>query len=244
MVSPSQRSLAHFVNEDHRTAVVFEKYHLDYCCRGRRTLEKACEEMGLQVEVLLHELEAVRINNPAANLLPWENAEGIAPGLLADYIEQNHHQYVRNEIPLITAFLEKIARKHSHHHPELIPLHVQFQQMANDLLRHLQKEEKVLFPAIREMENSIRHGIILSEEERTWLMAPIRAMEMEHVDAGDEMEMIRKLSNNYYIPADACTTYKLAYRSLREFEQDLHRHIHLENNLLFPSIIELTGRID
>ena len=241
MISPSQRSLAHIVNEDHRTALVFEKYHLDYCCRGRRSLKKACEEKGLKVEELLHELDAIRTIYPEEELLPWENEEGISPSLLADYIEQNHHQYVRNEIPLITTFLEKIALKHASNHPELIAIHGQFQQLANDLLKHLQKEEKVLFPAIREMESSIRNGLNMSEDERSWLMAPIRVMEMEHDDAGDEMEMIRKLSGNYMPPADACTTYKLAYRSLREFEQDLHRHIHLENNVLFPFIVDMAN---
>jgi regulator of cell morphogenesis and NO signaling len=239
MVSPSQRSLAHIVTEDHRTASVFEKYHLDYCCRGSRTLEKACEEIGLQVEELLHELEAVRVNTDKDDQLPWEKDNGILPSLLADYIEQSHHLYVRNEIPLITTFLEKISLKHGRKHPELFAIHEKFLQMSDVLLRHMQKEEKVLFPAIRELESSIRQGIELSEEERTWLMAPIHIMEMEHEEAGDEMEIIRKLSNNYRPPTDACTTYKLAFRSLREFEQDLHRHIHLENNVLFPSIVEM-----
>jgi regulator of cell morphogenesis and NO signaling len=239
MVSPSQLSLAHFVTEDHRTARVFEKYHLDYCCRGRRSLKKACEEKGLKVEELLHELDAIRTNSPEEELLPWSNEEGISPSILADYIEQNHHQYVRNEIPLITTFLEKISQKHGQKHPQLNAIHEKFLEMGKDLLRHMQKEEKVLFPAIRELESCIRQGIELSEEERNWLMAPIHIMEMEHEEAGDEMEIIRKLSDNYRPPADACTTYKLAFRSLREFEQDLHRHIHLENNLLFPSIIEL-----
>jgi regulator of cell morphogenesis and NO signaling len=161
------------------------------------------------------------------------------PSLLADYIEQSHHLYVRNEIPLITTFLEKISHKHGQKHPQLIAIHEKFLEMGKDLMRHMQKEEKVLFPAIRELESSIRQGIELSEEERTWLMAPIHIMEMEHEEAGDEMEIIRKLSNNYRPPTDACTTYKLAFRSLREFEQDLHRHIHLENNVLFPSIVEM-----
>lgn len=239
MVSPSQLSLAHIVTEDHRTARVFEKYQLDYCCRGSRTLEKACEEMGLQVEELLHALEAVSMEGREDSWLPWQSTAEITPGRLADYIEQTHHQYVRNEIPLISAFLEKIAIKHEQKHPELIALQEQFRQLADHLLRHMRKEEKVLFPAIKELEYSIRQKIDLSEEERNWLLAPIHAMEQEHEDAGDEMEMIRKLSNNYMPPADACTTYKLAFRSLREFEQDLFRHIHLENNLLFPAIREI-----
>jgi regulator of cell morphogenesis and NO signaling len=239
MVHSSQQSLADWVNKDLRTARVFEKYRLDYCCRGRVSLEKACQEKGLELEKLLHELEAVKMEEQAESMLPWHSAAEITPGRLADYIEQTHHQYVRNEIPLITAFLEKIAIKHEQKRPELIVLQEQFRQLADHLLRHLRKEEKVLFPAIKELEYSIQQKIVLSEEERNWLLAPIHAMEQEHQDAGDEMEMIRKLSNNYRPPADACTTYKLAFRSLREFEQDLHRHIHLENNVLFPSIVEM-----
>lgn len=238
MPTLSQSTLAQIVTNDHRTASVFEKYQLDYCCRGKRTLEKACEDSGIEVAALLAELESVsQVQNDACEFKPWQQGRKILPGRLADHIEQTHHQYVKREIPIVTGFLQKIAMKHGERHPELVSVHHHFLNLSSELLKHLVKEENILFPAIREMENQQKNGQELSAEEKKWVTGPIRVMEMEHEDAGDEMEMIRKLTDDYTPPADACTSYKIAFKSLHDFEKDLHQHVHLENNVLFPAVL-------
>ncbi|MCR6721977.1 MAG: iron-sulfur cluster repair di-iron protein [Chitinophagaceae bacterium] len=238
MSTLSKSTLAQIVTNDYRTASVFEKYQLDYCCRGKRSLEKACEDSGIEVEKLLAELQSVsQVTNEACELKSWQQGHKILPGRLADHIEQTHHQYVKKEIPIISGFLQKIAIKHGERHPELISVQNHFLNLSSELLKHLAKEETILFPAIREMENKQKNGQEPSAEEKKWVTGPIRLMEMEHEDAGDEMEMIRTLTNDYTPPDDACTSYKIAFKSLHDFEKDLHQHVHLENNVLFPALL-------
>lgn len=243
MSNLSQSTLAQIVTNDYRAAAIFEKYQLDYCCRGKRSIVHACEERGIEPTEVLNELQSiVPHNSENRQQHAWQFENGIALGKLADHIEQTHHSYVKNEIPIIIGFLQKIALKHGSRHPELITIQNHFIKLSEELLKHLQKEENILFPAIRKLESRVGDVIDLSVEEKKELSAAIWALEMEHEGAGDEMLTIRILSNAYTTPADACTAYKIAFRSLYDFEKDLHRHVHLENNVLFPAISEIVNQ--
>lgn len=236
MTISENATLAELVKENYRVASVLERYRMDYCCRGKRTLQTVCNEQGLDFEKISVELQALLQQSPVEEQEPWLNMEGLQMTALVDHIESQHHQYVKNEIPVINALLERVAGKHGTKHPELVQIREKFMSLADDLLFHLRKEEKILFPAIRQFEAGIAEA-----QHPSALLTPIAVMEAEHESAGDEMEAIRQLSNEYMPPEDACTSYRIVFQCLRDFENDLHRHVHLENNVLFPAIAGLAG---
>jgi regulator of cell morphogenesis and NO signaling len=230
------KTLAQIVTEDHRAAAVFEKFHLDFCCKGKRTLEQACTENKLEPEMIVSELlRAEQVK--ATSVIPFEQ---YSLTHLADHIVSNHHVYVKNEMPAILMYLQKIAAKHGGRHPEMIKVFELFADMKNEMDMHMVKEEKVLFPRIKELEKYRMAGDEINFSI-LHLQSPISMMEEEHEHAGAAMAEIRKLTNNYTAPDDACTTYRLSFAALEAFEQDLHQHIHLENNILFPKSMELFG---
>ena len=228
------KSLAQIVNNDHRAASVFEKYDLDFCCKGKRSLQEACNEKQLPVMEIATELKNLSVKNDKDAVLDFENMD---LGALVDYIVQTHHAYVKKELPQIFSYLEKVTAKHSIHHPELIKIFQLFAAVKEEMEGHMKKEEVILFPRIKELEKHIK-----GEPERfgvniTYLQSPITVMEQEHDHAGTLLYEIRTLSNNYTPPQDACTTYRLSFAALHAFELDLHQHVHLENNILFPKAI-------
>lgn len=229
MPALQQQTLAEIVTDNYRTAAVFEKYHLDFCCNGKRSLEKACEEKNLNVAEVLSQLESTTRRDNTDQF----NYQQLSLTALANHIVSTHHQYVKNEMPLITMYLQKIAAKHCGRHPEMLQVFEIFTGLQHEMELHMQKEEQVLFPRIRQTE-----ALALDEpgvhSNRSYLQAPIHVMEDEHDAAGEAMAAIRTLTNNYTLPEDACTTYKLSFAALQAFEADLHHHVHLENNILFP----------
>ncbi|MEP7375233.1 MAG: iron-sulfur cluster repair di-iron protein [Chitinophagaceae bacterium] len=229
------KSLAQIVNEDHRAATVFEKYHLDFCCKGKRSLQQACAESQVPPDELIAALEAtVRPENYSVHL----NYNLLSLSQLTDYIVAAHHAYVKQEMPQILSYLQRVASKHGDRHPEMRKVAEIFEAVKEEMEQHMQKEELILFPRIKEVE---KEGKELNEKKLTisYLEAPINMMEEEHDHAGTAMAEIRELTDNYNPPADACTTYKLSYAALEAFEKDLHQHVHLENNILFPNAISL-----
>lgn len=236
MTNITQQTLASIVTGNHATVPVLEKYHLDFCCKGKRTLADACIEKGLAVETIAAELE----NSTAvqSNKMPFTemNAEQ-----LISYILIHHHFYVKQSMPTILGHLEKVAFKHGDRFPYMVEVFRIFKDIKEEMTAHMQKEETVLFPRIKELEalNTINHNRKLSEG---FVSAPIQVMEMEHEHAGDLLYTIRELTNTYTAPADACTTFKVSLAELKEFEEDLHRHVHLENNLLFPMAEKMFNR--
>jgi len=228
-------TLAQIVTSNYRAAVVFEQYNIDFCCKGKRTLGQACSEKGIEWAVMEQALArsgATRENEVNEVVL------GMTPGELTVYIEQNHHRYVREEMPLIEGYLLKLATKHGDRHPELYEVLSNFSDIKDELGPHMKKEEMVLFPRIREAEQqSVLTGA--AKFDTAYLGGPIHVMETEHDVAGTLMANIRKITSDYAVPADGCTTYKLCYASLHAFEIDLHRHVHLENNVLFPKAMKL-----
>jgi regulator of cell morphogenesis and NO signaling len=228
------KTLAQIVTDNHRTASVFEKYHLDFCCKGKRSLEQACIDEHVSIADLLKDLENASSSSCAT--FPYERLSATA---LTDYIVLTHHDYIKRETPAMAAYLEKMTSKHSERHPELRRIFELFMTIKNEMGEHMQKEEQILFPRIREMEKVTAQGYPTSQKDISYLKVPILMMEEEHDNAGNCMSEIRQLTNNYTVPQDACTTYKVSFACLQAFELDLHQHVHLENNILFPKALEL-----
>lgn len=236
----TEKSLAQIVNNNHRAAAVFEKYHLDFCCKGKRSLQQACEEGQLNIAEVLSELDiAVEYGNSNAVI----DYDKLSLSQLAEYITAIHHQYVKKEMPAIAMYLQKIASKHGGRHPEMLKVFEVFIALKEELDVHIQKEEVVLFPRIKEMENQLTSGN-RPNVHISYLKSPISMMEQEHDHAGAAMSEIRKLTGDYSLPDDACTTYKLSFEALQAFELDLHQHVHLENNILFPKALALFKKME
>ena len=225
------KSLAQIVTNDHRTAAIFEKYHLDFCCKGKRPLLQACTEQHLPVDEIVSELETVLQQDSKNTMI---NFDTLSLTQLADYIENTHHDYVKKESPQILAYLQRVAAKHGNRHPEMLKVFELLTEVKEEMEQHIQKEEVILFPRIKMLEKGeqINQPIV-------YLEAPISVMELEHDHAGNLLDEIRKLTSEYNPPADACTTYRLSFAALKAFEMDLHQHVHLENNILFPKALAI-----
>ncbi len=235
MSAYSNKTLAQIVTDNHRAAAILEKYHLDFCCRGKRTLEQACAEQQIAPAELVRELETI----PSLTGQPAFPFDKLTLQQLADYITDTHHAYVKREAPQLLAYLQKVASKHGERHPELLRIFETFAAVKEELELHMQKEEMILFPRIKEIEKTAGEEPGKLHIQIGYLQSPITVMEQEHDHAGRLLEEIRELSGNYTPPADACTTYKLSFAALQAFELDLHQHVHLENNILFPKAIAL-----
>lgn len=203
---------------------VFTKYNIDYCCGGQRSLQEACHRMGLDPEKIKAEIDQAPAVSSNANLHP----ETWSSGFLVDYIFQNHHAYVSEAIPALELLLERVCERHGNDCYELLQIRECFIDLVEELVSHMHKEETVLFPAIKKFENESQPNSFPG-----YLDAPINVMEHEHIVAGDLIKQIRSLSGNYTPPDFACPTFRITYQRLKEFDDDLMQHIHLENNILF-----------
>lgn len=214
---------------------VFERYGIDYCCGGRKPLSEACAARSLEVDAVIAALEdaASHPGKPAEN-----GSEKSLSGLCA-HIVVVHHAYVKRELPRLTALAAKVVNRHGETHLELPVIQATLARLAEELTQHLAKEEMVLFPYISKLEQAQAAGGPKPQGCFGTVSNPIAMMTQEHDDAGLLLEVIRSKSANYTPPEEACPTYRAFYDGMREFEQDLHRHIHLENNILFPRAIEL-----
>ncbi len=210
-------------------AAVFEHLGIDFCCGGGKSLESACQAKGLEVQAVLGALEAGR-TQPAPADAHWQSEP--LPALL-DYIVQRHHGYVREAVPRLDAWLAKVIAAHGSRHPELLAIRHTFTAMAGELAQHMAKEELVLFPAIRQL-GTASAGMSVA--------APVERMIAEHEHAGRDLEEIRRASGDFIPPPDACATFRACYQGLEEFAADLRRHVHLENNILFPRALGLERR--
>ena len=230
----SSLTLAQIVNSNHRAASVFEKYHLDFCCKGKRSLAEACNEQQLILSSVTEELREIFSKTGNGDI----DFDKVSLTQLCDYIVQTHHAYVKNEMPQIYAYLHKVALKHGERHPELNKIFQIFAAVKEEMEEHMKKEEMILFPRIKELEKlgHIENGQF--QVNIGYLQSPINVMEHEHDHAGTQLNEIRVLTNDYTSPQDACTTYRLSFAALQAFEIDLHQHVHLENNILFPKAIE------
>jgi len=234
MTVDTKITIGEIVAEDFRTASVFSKYGIDFCCKGHRTLEEVCEKKNITVSELVEELSSVsNTSGGTTDFLSWP------PDLLIDYIEKKHHRYVEEKTPALLQFLNKLCNVHGERHPELFQINELFLGCAGDLAAHMKKEELILFPFIKKMLKAKRDGQPLEVPHFGTVENPVAMMKEEHINEGERFESIAQLTDNYNPPADACSTYRVAFAMLQEFEQDLHTHIHLENNILFPRAIAL-----
>ena len=235
METLNKKTIGEYVAEDFRTAAVFKKNKIDFCCRGNRSLEEVCEKEGIDYELISKELEASTQSNTnnSIDFNTWPL------DLLADYIEKTHHRYVEEKSVILQQFLSKLVKVHGGNHPELFEIHQIFNSVAQGLAAHMKKEELILFPFIRKMVKAQMSKEKLPQAHFGSVENPIDMMEHEHTEEGDKLRRLAELANEYQPPADACNTYRVTFAMLDEFEQDLHKHIHLENNILFPKSIEL-----
>jgi regulator of cell morphogenesis and NO signaling len=210
---------------------IFEAHHIDFCCGGRIPLSEACGKLGTDPAALLEEIERAAASAPD-DPTDWQSAS--LPSLI-DHIVNTHHIYLKSELPRLEAMLDKILSKHAEKHGDVLtPLAATFRPMKEELGSHLMKEEMILFPLIRALAAGDKSTFHCGSVRN-----PIRVMLMEHDSAGDALARLRQLTSGFTPPEDACNTYRAFYYELSELESDLHRHIHLENNILFPRAVEL-----
>jgi len=235
MEQNSSKTVGEFVAEDYRTAKVFERYGIDFCCGGKVGLSDACRERGIDPAAMQEEIEAVKAE-------PLERSQNYgAWGLpfLSDYIINTHHSYLNENTNQIAVYANKIAQVHGAHHPEVIEIARIFDKIAIDMAVHLREEEEVLFPAIRRVDAARKDGVEPDATDLDALKKCLETLHQDHDAIGDAVHTIRDLSKGYAIPADVCNTFVVTYQKLKEFEDDLHKHVHLENNILFPKAAKL-----
>jgi regulator of cell morphogenesis and NO signaling len=229
------KTIGEIVAADYRTAKVFEKYGIDFCCGGKVALAAICKEKGLDLSALTAELEMVE-NEPVERS---QNYSTWSLPFLADYIVNTHHVYLKENDEQIAAYARKIAGVHGARHPEVVKIAAIFDKIASDMASHLQEEEDLFFPAVKRADAATRAGASPEAKDRETIRMSILKLFREHEEIGDAVHTIRHLSNEYAIPDDVCNTFMITYRKLKEFEEDLHKHVHLENNILFPKAAQL-----
>lgn len=216
---------------------VFENTKIDYCCGGDQLLGAACAKAGVDLQILEQMLELS--TEPTPNTTT--DFVHMSVGELVQYILDKHHVYTKEEMDRLEMLAEKVVAAHGANHSELLSMRNLLQQLFAELKGHMFKEEQILFPFIVELEHSLSRQRPAPFAPFGTVNNPIRMMSVEHDNAGDILHELRKLSHDYKTPDDACMTYKTFYEALEAFEQDLHQHIHLENNLLFPQAMQLEG---
>ena len=232
-------SVGDIVKANFKTAQIFDKNKIDFCCGGGISLEEACKNSEVDINLLVPELEAlVALNDPDSKYI-----DGLELNELCDYIEKRHHTYVSETIPFLQVKLQKLCDVHGENHPELFEIKELFGGAAENLSAHMKKEEEILFPYIRKMVKYKKEGLN-AKSEFGEAKNTIDLMHEEHTTEGERFEKISKLTSSYTCPPDGCGTYQVSYQTLKDFEKDLHRHIHLENNILFKKALILeTERI-
>lgn len=225
----NEMTVGEIVADDFRTAFIFKSNGIDFCCGGKQSIDASCREKGIDSASLkkqIIELQSAPIN-AAQKFNEWELP------FLCDYIVNTHHKYVVKTLPELMFYTRKIANVHGDHHPELIEIASIFSQINDELTQHLEKEEQVLFPAIKKAAAGV------DAEARKTIASEIERMSGEHDFAGGAMDKINVISNQYALPEDACNTYRVAFQLLEQFEDDLHVHVHLENNILYSKALKL-----
>lgn len=228
-------TIGEVVAKDYRTASVFESFGIDFCCKGNRTIGEVCEARDIDTKDLVGDINAVLTEDKEENI--DYNTWGLDK--LTTHIEQKHHKYVEQQTPIIKGYLDKICEAHGHNHPELFEVQKLFNISAGEFVMHMRREELMLFPFIKKMVNAETNNEKIKKARFGTVEDSIQNMMNEHVDEGERFERINEITENYKLPDDACGTYKVCFGYLKEFEEDLHLHIHLENNILFPKAIAL-----
>lgn len=229
-----ERTVAEVVTENIKTAHIFKKHGIDFCCGGGVSIKRACEKANIDPELLeaeLRNLEAAP--DRAFDYNSWKL------DFLTDHIINVHHHYVEESSPLLLQYAKRVNHVHGNHYTELAEIEELVTKVVQAMAAHQRKEELILFPFIKKLAKADAEGTAIPETHFGSVENPIHMMEEEHDEAGDIMKRISELSNGYTPPQGACNTYRAFYAKLEEFEDDLHQHIHLENNILFPKSLKL-----
>lgn len=220
---------------------VFEQFGIDYCCGGGRSLEVACSKAGIAIDDVVRSIEEAERNlEERGREIDWR---GQSMRSLVDHIVAVHHVYTREELVRIERLLDKVTSRHGANHPELNRLGLLFFRLKQELLPHMLKEEQILFPYLERLETAVQTARDVQPPFFATVLNPVRMMRNEHDIAGELLAQIREVTGNFTLPSDGCASFDALYQSLRELEGDLHQHIHLENNILFPKAIATEGMV-
>lgn len=232
-------NIGKLVADNYKAANIFNQFGIDFCCNGNRSIQDACEAKGIDSTAVIGALEKA-LEQPTEGMPDFKSWP---VDLLIDYIEKKHHRYVTTKIEEIKPLLHKIVKVHGSQHPELASIEELFIGAAQNLTAHMKKEELILFPFIRKIKDAESSGTTPDQPHFGRVENPIAMMHDEHDTEGERFRQISTLANNYTPPADACNTYRVTFALLKEFEEDLHLHIHLENNIVFPKAVEMQARM-
>lgn len=235
MESLNDKTVGQIVAEDYRTAQVFKDHKIDFCCNGGRSLEEVAQEKKLDAKSLLSEIEEVK----QAETSGGNDYESWPLDLLSDYIVKTHHRRAEKQIQVLKPYIDKICRVHGGRHPELLEIKELFDGVSGEMSAHMKKEELILFPFIKKIVKAEENNEKLEANPSKTVENPVNMMMHEHDDQGEVFRKIAELSNDYTPPSDGCNTYKVTLGLMSDFENDLHKHIHLENNILFPKAVSL-----
>jgi len=225
-----EKTIADIVTADIRTASIFKRHGIDFCCEGGKILSDVCKEKKIRVSKITNDIEKL---NSTKN---EKNYNKMSVNALIKHIIETHHKYVKEKIPTIKDFAKKVSKVHGKNYPETNLIYHLFLRLSDELLDHMNKEEEILFPKIKILiDKTYSKSVFFSYGT---ILNPIKMMEMEHETAKKVLKEIEELSNKYTPPLSACNTYRALYNSLEEFQDDLHIHIHLENNILFPKVLK------
>jgi regulator of cell morphogenesis and NO signaling len=233
--SLEKTTVGEIVAADFRTAHVFAARGIDFCCGGNMPLATVCAQKGIDPSQIIRELDAVQREPGEQNL----NFASWPLSFLADYIVNTHHAYLKENDDQIAAYARKIAGVHGANHPEVLKIATLFAKIATDMTAHLKEEEEVFFPALKRAEAARTSGHRPEAEDQETMRTTLAKLYREHEEIGEAVHTIRHLAHDYAIPDDVCNTFALTYQKLKEFEDDLHKHVHLENNILFPKAADL-----
>ncbi|NWL03506.1 MULTISPECIES: iron-sulfur cluster repair di-iron protein [unclassified Flavobacterium] len=240
MKTTNKTTIGEIVAYDFRAAAIFSKYNIDFCCKGHRTLKEVCKKRGIAESLLIDELDCAKNNlaNQSFDYKSW------SVDLLADYIEKTHHRYVAEKTPVLRKSLNELCTLHGEANPELFEINTLFTESILDLSANMRKEEQILFPFIKKIKEAHTKGLFLEIAHFGTLENQIILNKEEHDTVGQRFKKIAALTRNYTAAEDTCNTYKVILAMLKEFERDLHKHIHLENNILFPKAVSLEKSLD
>lgn len=227
----AQQTVGQIVADDYRASQIFRAKGMDFCCGGKKTLSSVCKAKNIELDEVLKELSALQDSETEQHHFNEWNLD-----FLADYIVQNHHSYVRKMLPELKFYADKVARVHGDSYPQLLEVLEKVDQLSYELLDHLEKEEIDLFPQIKEMVQQKNSGLAKG--------SLLEILEAEHENAGEIMSEIESLTDNFTPPEDACASFRVLFKNLEGFQKDLHKHVHLENNILFPKALELESRLN
>ena len=236
----AQQPVGSLVRERQSRANVFERFGIDYCCHGHAPLEEACSSADIPLEDVCSALDASDASTHAHDDTDWSQMSLMR---LIDDIVKRHHAYLRERLPLLARMIDRVVAAHGDRHSELQAVREVFTTLQNELTSHMMKEERVLFPIIIELERAAAGGRPAPQFHCGSVTYPIAVMEHEHDDAGEALNAMRRLTDDFHAPDDACETYRALMTGLRNLESDLHLHIHKENNVLFPRAAELEAAV-